>query len=184
MTEPTDQDQSDYLAAVAQGLLAANRAELERAAGSRRFAFATMKWLFLVVFLIALGSMIAAIRTAVSIPDTGLEWSRAGVVAALGGASVVLFAVLLYMRPLAALERNAVIDAYLTVVISSYWARMLDASKADDPTAHIDAATTDAANQLGTLIDRQLLGVSRYMDLIRRAQDEDGQDPNEYMSPL
>jgi hypothetical protein len=37
---------------------------------------------------------------------------------------------------------------------------------------------------LGSLLDRQILGASRFMELVRRAQDEADQDPGAYSSPL
>lgn len=169
---------------IARSIIATNHVEFLKAARGHRFAFTTMKWLFLVVFLTALGSMIAAVRVATAVPDTGFEWSQAGVVAALGAASILLFAVLLYMRPLAALERNSVVQAFLTVVVNSYWTRMLYLDDAADVDAHLEEATAYTTDHLGALLDRQILGVSRYMDLVRRAQDEEGEDPTAYGSPL
>ena len=52
----------------ARGVLQASQREFLRAARGQRFAFAIMKWVFLVVFLIALGAAIAAIRIATDIP--------------------------------------------------------------------------------------------------------------------
>lgn len=165
---------------IAREIIESNHREFRRTALGNRFAFTTMKWLFLAVFLIALGSMIGAVRVAMRVPDTGFEWSQAGVVAALGAASIILFTVLLYMRPLAALERNSVVNAFTTIVINTYWARVLDADGVED----LEAATAEAADHLGALLDRQLLGTSRYMDLVRHAQEEEGQDPSAYRSPL
>jgi hypothetical protein len=170
--------------AVARAIIKTNHAEFVKAARGQRFAFAVMKWMFLIVFLTALGAMIAAIRIAADIPETGFEWSQAGVVAAIGAASVLLFAILFYMRPLAALERNSVVQAFLTVVVNSYWTRMLYLDEADDLDVHLEEATAYTTEHLGALLDRQLLGVTKYMDLVRRAQDEAGDDPTAYSSPL
>jgi hypothetical protein len=169
---------------IARSIIATNNAEFLKAAQGHRFAFATMKWLFLIVFLTALGAMIAAVRIATDIPETGYEWSQGGVVAALGAASILLFAVLFYMRPLAALERNSVIHAFLTVVVNSYWMRMLYLEDAADVDAHLEEATAYTTDHLGALLDRQILGASRYMDLVRKAQDEEGEDPTAFGSPL
>jgi hypothetical protein len=170
--------------ALAREIITANRADFATAARSHRFAFTTMRWLFLVVFLVALGAMIAAVRVAMAVPETGFEWPRAGVVASLSGSSILLFAVLFYMRPLAALERNSTIQAFQTLVINSYWTRMLYLDRADDASRYLEEATAYATEHLGALLDRQLLGVTRYMDLVRRVQDEDGQEPDSYRSPL
>lgn len=170
--------------ALAREIIAANRDEFAVAARSHRFAFTTVKWVFLIVFLVALGAMIAAVRVAMAVPETGFEWPRAGVVAALAGASILLFAVLFYIRPLAALERNSTIQAFQTLVVNSYWTRMLYLERADDAAAHLEEATAYATEHLGALLDRQLLGVTRYMDLVRRVQDEDGLEPDTYGSPL
>jgi len=169
---------------MARAMIASNHAELLRAARGQRFSFITMKWMFLVIFLVALGAMIAAVRVATTVPATGFEWSQAGVVAALGAASILLFAVVLYMRPLATLERNSVVNAFLTVVINSYWSRMLYVDTAEDPAAFVDAVTAYTADHLGVLLDRQHLGASQYMDLVRESQDEEGLDPYAYGSPL
>jgi hypothetical protein len=168
----------------ARGVLQANQREFLRAARSQRFAFAIMKWLFLVVFLIALGAMIAAIRIATDIPEGGYNWAHAGVVGAVGVMAVLLFLLLFYMRPLAALERNAVVQSFLTVVVNSYWTRLLYVKGAADIDIHLEDATAYTVQHLGALLDRQILGGSRYMDLVRRAQDEAGQDPGAYGSPL
>jgi len=168
----------------ARGVLAANQREFLRAARGQRFAFATMKWLFLVVFLIALGAMIATIRLATDIPEGDYNWAHAGVVAGVGLMAVLLFLLLLYMRPLAALERNAVVQSFLTVVVNSYWTRLLYVKGAADIDVHLEDATAYTVQHLGALLDRQILGGSRYMDLVRRAQDEGGQDPGAYASPL
>lgn len=169
---------------IARSIIDTNHAEFLKAARGHRFSFTTMKWLFLVVFLTALGAMIAAVRVATTVPETGFEWSQAGVAAALAGASVLLFAVLLYMRPLAALERNSVVHAFLTVVVNSYWTRMLYLDGAADLDEHLEQSTAYTTDHLGALLDRQLLGVTRYMDLVRRVQDEEGRDPTAYGSPL
>jgi hypothetical protein len=168
----------------ARAVIQANQAEFLRAARGQRFAFATMKWLFLVVFLIALGAMIAAVRIATDVPDEGYNWAHAGVVGGVALMAVLLFALLLYMRPLAALERNAVVNSFLSVVVNSYWTRLLYVNEAADIDVHLEDATAYTVEHLGALLDRQLLGASRYMDLVRKAQDEAGQDPGAYATPL
>jgi hypothetical protein len=168
----------------ARAVIQANQAEFLRAARGQRFAFATMKWMFLVVFLIALGAMIAAVRLATDVPEEGYDWAHAGVVGGVAVMAIVLFALLLYMRPLAALERNAVVNSFLSVVVNSYWTRLLYVNEAADVDVHLEDATAYTVEHLGALLDRQLLGASRYMDLVRRAQDEAGQEPGAYATPL
>lgn len=168
----------------ARAVIRSNQQEFLRAARGQRFAFTTMKWLFLVVFLIALGAMIAAVRIATDIPEGGYNWAHAGVVGAVAGMSIILFALLLYMRPLAALERNSVVQSFLTVVVNSYWTRLLYVKEAADIDVHLEDATAYTVEHLGALLDRQILGASRFMDLVRRAQDEADQDPGAYRSPI
>jgi ABC-type multidrug transport system fused ATPase/permease subunit len=168
----------------ARDVIQANQAEFLRAARGQRFAFATMKWLFLVVFMIALGAMIAAVRIATDVPEEGYNWAHAGVVGGVALMAIILFALLLYMRPLAALERNAVVNSFLSVVVNSYWTRLLYVNEAADIDVHLEDATAYTVEHLGALLDRQLLGASRYMDLVRKAQDEAGQDPSAYATPL
>jgi hypothetical protein len=168
----------------ARAVIQTNQTEFLKAARGQRFAFATMKWLFLVVFLISLGGMIAAIRIAVEVPEGDYNWSHAGVVAGVGAISVLLFAVLMYMRPLAALERNAVVQSFQTVVVNSYWTRLLYVKEAADIDVHLEDATAYTVEHLGALLDRQILGASKFMDLVRQAQDEADQDPGAYASPL
>lgn len=169
---------------LARAVIQSNQNEFLKAARGQRFAFATMKWLFLVVFLIALGGMIAAIRIAVDVPEGDYNWAHAGVVAGVGGISVLLFAALMYMRPLAALERNAVVQSFMTVVVNSYWTRLLYVDEAADIDVHLEDATAYTVEHLGALLDRQILGASKFMDLVRQAQDEADQDPGAYASPL
>ena len=168
----------------ARGVLQASQREFLRSARSQRFAFAIMKWLFLVVFLIALGAAIACIRIATDIPEGGYNWAHAGVVGGVGIMAVLLFLLLLYMRPLAALEHNAVVQSFLTVVVNSYWTRLLYVKGAADIDVHLEDATAYTVQHLGALLDRQMLGGSRYLDLVRRAQEEAGQDPGAYATPL
>ena len=168
----------------ARAVIRSNQSDFLKAARGQRFAFATMKWMFLVVFLIALGAMIAAIRIAADEPAAGYDWAHAGVVTGIAAMSIVLFALLLYMRPLAALERNSVVQSFLTVVVNSYWTRMLYVKEAADIDVHLEDATAYTFEHLGALLDRQLLGASRFMDLVRRAQDEADQDPGSYRSPI
>jgi len=170
--------------ALARSILHENHQEFLKNARSQRFAFATMKWMFLVVFMIALGAMIAAIRIATDVPEGGYDWAHAGVVAGVAAMSVLLFAVLLYMRPLAALERNSVVQSFLTVVVNSYWTRLMYIKEVADIGEHLEGATAYTVDHLAALLDRQILGASKYMDLVRRAQDEDGHDPGAYSSPL
>lgn len=169
---------------LARSVLAANQREFMRAARGQRFAFATMKWLFLVIFLIALGAAITAIRLAVDIPEGGYNWAHAGVVGGVGVMAALLFLLLLYMRPLAALERNAVVQSFLTVVVNSYWTRLLYVNSAADIDIHLEDATAYTVHHFGALLDRQILGSSRYMDVVRRQQEEAGQDPGAYASPI
>lgn len=169
---------------LARAVIQANKDEFLKAARSQRFAFTTMKWMFLVVFLIALGSMIAAIRIATDVPEGGYDWAHAGVVGGVAAMSVVLFALLMYTKPLAALERNSVVSSFLTVVVNSYWTRLLYAEETEDVDVHLEDATAYTVEHLGALLDRQILGASRFMDLVRKAQDEADQDPGAYASPL
>jgi hypothetical protein len=169
---------------LARAVIRSNQSDFLRAARGQRFAFATMKWMFLVVFLIALGAMIAAIRIAADEPAAGYDWAHAGVVAGVAAMALILFALLLYMRPLAALERNSVVQSFLTVVVNSYWTRMLYVKDSTDIDVHLEDATAYTVEHLGALLDRQLLGSSRFMDLVRRAQDEADQDPGAYRTPL
>jgi hypothetical protein len=168
----------------ARRVVRANQNDFLRAARGQRFAFATMKWMFLLVFLIALGAMIAAIRIATDVPEGGYDWAHAAVVAGVGLMAVLIFGLLLYMRPLAALERNSVVQSFLTVVVNSYWTRLLYVKEAADVDVHLEDATAYTVEHLGALLDRQILGGSRFMDLVRRAQDEADQDPGAYRSPL
>ncbi|MBU1226571.1 MAG: hypothetical protein KJ698_05095 [Actinobacteria bacterium] len=168
----------------ARMVIQANKNDYLKAARSQRFAFATMKWLFLVVFLIALGAMITAIRIATDIPEEGYNWAQAGVVGGIAVMAVLLFALLLYMRPLAALERNSVVTSFLTVVVNSYWTRLLYADDAREVDVYLEDATAYTVEHLGSLLDRQILGASRFMGLVRKAQDEAHQDPGAYATPL
>lgn len=177
-------DQQGDIERLAWSIIQSNKNAFLRAARAQRFAFATMKWMFLVIFLLALGTMIAAVRIATDMPEEGFDWAHAGVVTGLAAMSVVLFAVLLYMRPLAALERNSVIQSFLTVVVNSYWTRLLHLEEANDVDAHLEEATAYTVDHLGALLDRQLLGTSKYMQGVRKRQDEAGLDPEEYRSPL
>ena len=169
---------------LARSVIQSNQREFLRAARGQRFAFATMKWLFLVVFLIALGAMIAAIRIANDVPEGGYDWAHAGVVAAVALMSVLLFTVLLYMRPLAALERNSVVQSFLTVVVNSYWTRLLYVKEASDIDVHLEDATAYTVEHLGALLDRQILGASKFMEMVRRTQDEADIDTSSYRSPI
>jgi len=169
---------------VARAVLQANQREFLRAARGQRFAFAITKWLFLVVFLLALGAAIATIRLATDLPEGGYNWAHAGVVGGVGVMAALLFLLLLYVRPLAALERNAVVQSFLTVVVNSYWTRLLYVKGATDIDVHLEDATAYTVQHLGALLDRQILGGSRYVDIVRRAQEEAGRDPGAYASPL
>lgn len=168
----------------ARSMVQTNQREFLKAARGQRFAFATIKWLFLVVFLIALGAMIAALRIAIDVPEGGYDWARAGVVGGVAAMAILLFALLLYMRPLAALERNSVVQSFLTVVVNSYWTRLMYVKEAGDVDVHLEDATAYTVEHLAALLDRQLLGNSKYMDVVRRAQDEAGQDVTAYRSPV
>jgi len=168
----------------ARMVIQANKNDFLKASRSQRFAFATMKWLFLAVFLIALGAMITAIRIATDIPEEGYNWAQAGVVGGVAVMAVLLFALLLYMKPLAALERNSVVTSFLTVVVNSYWTRLLYADDAREVDVYLEDATAYTVEHLGSLLDRQILGGSRFMGLVRKAQDEANQDPGAYTTPL
>ncbi|MEE9299401.1 MAG: hypothetical protein V3V29_10265 [Acidimicrobiia bacterium] len=181
---PPPTERNEGIEPFARAIIQSNQNEFLRAARGQRFAFATMKWMFLVVFLIALGSMIAAIRIATDVPEGGYDWAHAGVVAGVALMAIILFALLLYMRPLAALERNSVVQSFLTVVVNSYWTRLLYVNEAADIDVHLEDATAYTVEHLGGLLDRQILGASKFMDLVRRAQDEADQDPSAYRSPI
>lgn len=181
---PPPLDPSSGIEPFARSVIQSNQSEFLRAARGQRFAFATMKWLFLVVFLIALGSMVAAIRIANDVPEGGYNWAHAGVVGAVALMAILLFTVLLYMRPLAALERNSVVQSFLTVVVNSYWTRLLYVKEAADIDVHLEDATAYTVEHLGALLDRQILGASKFMDLMRRSQDDADLDTTSYRSPI
>lgn len=168
----------------ARAIIQSNKDDFLKAARAQRFAFTTMKWLFLVVFLIALGAMVTAIRIATDIPEEGYNWAQAGVVGGIAVMAVLLFALLMYMRPLAALERNSVVTSFLTVVVNSYWTRLLYADDAKEVDVYLEDATAYTVEHLGSLLDRQILGASRFMGQVRKAQDEANLDPGAYSAPL
>ena len=84
------------------------------------------------------------------------------------------------MRPMATLERNSVVQSFLTVVVNSYWTLVLYVKEAVDIDVHLEDATAYTVEHLGALLDRQILGASKFMDLVRRSQDESGHDPGAY----
>jgi hypothetical protein len=170
--------------ALARAVLRANQDEFLRAGRARRFAFAVMKWMFLVIFLVALGTAIAAVRIALNPPVGDYNWAHAGVVAGVGVMAALLFGLLLYMRPLAALERNSVVQSFLTVVVNSYWTRLLYVREAADVEVHLEDATAYTVEHLKSLLDRQMLGTGKLLDSVRRAEEEAGRDPNQYRAPL
>jgi len=182
--DTTDTTVTGSIEPFARAIIQSNKDDFLKAARSQRFAFTTMKWLFLVVFLIALGAMVTAIRIATDIPDEGYNWAQAGVVGGIAVMAVLLFSLLLYMRPLAALERNSVVTSYLTVVVNSYWTRLMYADDASEVDVYLEDATAYTVEHLGSLLDRQILGASRFMGLVRKAQDEANQDPGAYSAPL
>ena len=104
--------------------------------------------------------------------------------AAVAAMAIILFALLLYMRPMATLERNSVVQSFLTVVVNSYWTRLLYLNETADIDVHLEDATAYTVEHLGALLDRQLLGASKYLDVVRRAQDEAGEDTTAYRSPV
>jgi hypothetical protein len=187
-TRPGTEHQPDpngvAIDALARAVLRANQDEFLRAGRARRFAFAVMKWMFLVVFLVALGTAIAAVRIALNPPQGDYNWAHAGVVAGVGVMAALLFALLLYMRPLAALERNSVIQSFLTVVVNSYWTRLLYVRGTADAEGHLEDATAFTVEHLKSLLDLQMLGTGRLLDSLRRAEEDAGRDPNEYRAPL
>jgi uncharacterized membrane protein YhaH (DUF805 family) len=184
MAEDTRDTTTGSIEPFARAIIQSNKDDFLKAARAQRFAFTTMKWLFLVVFLIALGAMVTAIRIATDIPEEGYNWAQAGVVGGVAVMAVLLFALLMYMRPLAALERNSVVTSFLTVVVNSYWTRLLYADDAKEVDVYLEDATAYTVEHLGSLLDRQILGASRFMGLVRKAQDEANQDPGAYSAPL
>ncbi len=183
-TPPAQDAQAAGIDSLARAVLRANQDEFLRAGRSRRFAFAVTKWMFLVVFLVAVGTAIAAIRIALNPPEGDYNWAHAGVVAGVGLMAALLFAVLLYMRPLAALERNSVVQSFLTVVVNSYWTRLLFVKELADAETHLEDATAYTVEHLRTLLDRQFLASGKLLEAVRRAEEDAGEDPNEYRAPL
>ncbi|MFQ5948257.1 MAG: hypothetical protein ACE5KX_05310 [Acidimicrobiia bacterium] len=166
---------------LARAVVESNKNEFLKAARSRRFAFAIIKWMFLIVFLLGIGAFVAAVSVATDVTD---NWARAGVAGVLALFSAALFAIVLFVKPLAALERNSVVSSFLTVVVNSYWTRLIYVDRVDDVDVYLESATAYTTSHLGALLDRQLLGSSKFMNLVRQAQDEAGQDPGAYTSPL
>jgi hypothetical protein len=55
---------------------------------------------------------------------------------------------------------------------------------AGDVATHLEDATAYTVEHLGALLDRQILGASKFIELVKRSQDEAGRDPGAYASPL
>ena len=70
------------------------------------------------------------------------------------------------------------------MVVNSYWTRLLYVKEAADIDVHLEDATAYTVEHLGALLDRQILGASKFMDVMRRSQDEANLDPNSYRSPI
>ena len=69
-------------------------------------------------------------------------------------------------------------------LLSKLFGRKSKALKPGDVDVYLEDATAYTVEHLGSLLDRQILGASRFMDLVRKAQDEASQDPGAYTTPL
>jgi len=75
------------------------------------------------------------------------------------GLSVVSFLIYFISGPTQAVEENLIYTTWLGVIYNSYWTHLAWATKPDDAQAALDKATTDALQQLTTLLDRHAQSV-------------------------
>jgi hypothetical protein len=144
-------NEAEKIAQFASGVLEQNLAQMMDGERYIRRSYKTVYWVYIAMLVFGFLAFGAAVWKGFVADSTG----EAAAAAALGGLSVATFISVFFLKPVESLERNAVFVPWLSVIMNTYWTRLMyfeDPKRIDQD---LDKAARDAIVMLTSLADRQ-----------------------------
>jgi hypothetical protein len=160
--DPTD---AEELRALAAGVLRNDVQTLARTTAYLRRSYRVVFVAYVAMLVFGLGAVVAAFvkgLTATSMP-------QAAAALGLAGLTVGIFVAFFVQRPSAALERNAIFMPWVSVVLTTYWTRVL---YLDDPKTldeKLGKAAKEASEELSAIAARYAQIDSRELSVAQEA---------------
>ena len=125
-----------------------------------------------VVFVGYVAMLVFGLAAVVAAFVKGLEASSVGEAAAaigLAGLTVGIFVAFFIQRPSAALERNAIFMPWVSIVLTTFWTRMLYVDDPETLDAKLGKAAKDASDELSAIALRYAVIDGRELSVAKEA---------------
>jgi hypothetical protein len=156
-TLPGVQDLNSF----AQEVLKENVNSLETLSRYIRRSYQTVYLMYSALFLVGLGTAIAAIVKGFSAQNGG-EAIPSLIFAGLSAAS---FFTLFITRPLESLERNTFFSSWIVAIMDNYWTRLMYFQDPQTIDANLKDAISDLVTELSNLADKYATAIGKYPPL-------------------
>lgn len=156
---------TEELRALAAAVLSEDVQTLARTTAYLRRSYRVVFLGYVAMLLFGLAAVIAAFARGLTATST----TQAVVAAVLAGMTVGIFAAFFVQRPSAALERNAIYMPWVSVVLTTFWTRLL---YIDDPATldqKLSRAAKEASDELSTIAMRYAQIDSRELAVAKEA---------------
>jgi len=156
---------ADELRALAAGVLQDDVQTLARTTAYLRRSYRVVFVSYVAMLVFGLGAVVAAFVKGLTATTTAEAVSALG----LAGLTVGIFVAFFVQRPSAALERNAIFMPWVSIVLTTYWTRLL---YLDDPKTldeRLGKAAKDASAELSAIAARYAAIDSRELSVAQEA---------------
>ncbi len=153
------------LRALAEGVLREDAQTLSRTTAYLRRSYRVVIVAYVAMLVFGLAAVVAAFVRGLAAATT----AQSVAAAALAGMTVGIFVAFFVQRPSAALERNAIFMPWVSVVLTTFWTRLL---YLDDPATldeKLGRAAKDASAELSTIAMRYAQIDSRELSVAKEA---------------
>jgi phosphate/sulfate permease len=156
---------TEELRALAASVLEEDVQTLARTTSYLRRSYRVVFVGYVAMLVFGLAAVIAAFVRGLTASTTGAAIAAA----ALAGLTVGIFAAFFVQRPSAALERNAIFMPWVSVVLTTFWTRLLYLDDRETLDQHLGKAAKEASDELSTIAMRYTQIDSRELAVAKEA---------------
>ena len=156
---------TEELRALAAAVLEDDVQTLARTTAYLRRSYRVVFLGYVAMLLFGLAAVIAAFARGLTAATT----TQAIVAAALAGMTVGIFVAFFVQRPSAALERNAIYMPWVSIVLTTFWTRLLYMDDTETLDQRLGKAAKEASDELSTIAMRYAQIDSRELSVAKEA---------------
>jgi hypothetical protein len=160
-----DPESADELRKLAAAVLRDDVETLARTTAYLRRSYRIVFVAYVAMLLFGLGAVIAAFVKGLTATNT----AEAAAAIGLAGLTVGIFVAFFVQRPSAALERNAIFMPWVSIVLTTFWTRLLYMDDARTVGVQLGRAAKEASDELNAIAARYAAIDSRELSVAKEA---------------